>query len=81
MIEIRIAEKIRNRFSPRAYTDKRIEDETILTLLEATRWAASSGNSQPWRFIYARPDEPDKWNKLLECLTESNQEWVSKVPF
>ena len=81
MREIKIAEKIRSRFSPRAYTDKRVEDETILTLLEAARWAASSGNSQPWRFIYARPDEPEKWNKLLECLTESNQRWASKAPF
>ena len=80
MREIKIAEKIRNRFSPRAYTDRRVEDETILTLLEAARWAASSGNSQPWRFIYARPDEPEKWNKLLECLTESNQKWVSEAP-
>ncbi|MFA9392751.1 MAG: nitroreductase family protein [Prolixibacteraceae bacterium] len=81
MKEIQIAEKIKNRYSPRAYTNKKIEEETVLTLLEAVRWAASSGNSQPWRFIYATPDDPELWQKLLDCLAESNQRWAAKAPF
>lgn len=81
MGEIKISEKIRNRYSPRAYTAQRVSEESILKLLEAARWAASSGNSQPWRFIYAWPEQTEKWGKLFECLTESNKQWVSKAPF
>src|SRR5262249_49626444 len=42
------------RWSPRAFTDAPICERDLLTLLEAARWAPSSFNSQPWRFLYAR---------------------------
>ena len=44
------------RWSPRAFTDEPIAEPDLLTLLEAARWAPSSFNSQPWRFLYARRD-------------------------
>ena len=43
--------------------------------MEAGRWAASSYNSQPWRFVYARRDTPS-WSKLFNLLVEFNQGWV-----
>jgi len=42
------------RWSPRAFTDAPISERELLMLLEAVRWAPSSFNSQPWRFLYAR---------------------------
>jgi len=38
-----------NRWSPRAYTGADISEETVLSFIEAARWAPSSYNAQPWR--------------------------------
>jgi nitroreductase len=52
------------RWSPRAYTGEAMPEAELMTLLEAARWAPSSYNSQPWRFIYAIKGTPH-WEKLL----------------
>ena len=41
------------RWSPRAMSGAPITDAELMTMLEAARWAPSSYNSQPWRFLYA----------------------------
>ena len=46
------------RWSPRAFTGEPIPDAALMTLLEAARWAPSSYNAQPARFLYARRDTP-----------------------
>jgi nitroreductase len=51
-----IHEMFLNRWSPKAFTAQPITQEELLTMLEAARWAASSYNSQPWRFLYALRD-------------------------
>jgi nitroreductase len=51
-----------------------IGEQELLTLFEAARWAPSSGNSQPWRFLYARRDTPH-WQAFLDLLNERNREW------
>jgi len=43
---------ILNRWSPRSMTGE--DEHTIMNLFEAARWAPSSYNNQPWRFIYAK---------------------------
>ena len=53
-----IHEMFLNRWSPRAFTGEPITQEELLTMLEAARWAASSYNSQPWRFLYALRERP-----------------------
>ena len=63
------------RWSPRAFTGEEISEHTLRTMLEAARWAPSSYNSQPWRFIYARRDNAH-WDKFLGLLNEFNQSWV-----
>ena len=47
------------RWSPRAFDPQPIAEETLLSFLEAARWAPSAYNSQPWRFLYARRDTPN----------------------
>ncbi|MGB8766569.1 MAG: nitroreductase family protein, partial [Nitrososphaeraceae archaeon] len=44
---------ILNRWSPRSMTGETLNDDDIMSLFEAARWAPSSYNNQPWRFIYA----------------------------
>ncbi len=55
---------ILNRWSPRAMSGENITEEQLYTILEAGRWAQSSYNNQPWRFIYAFKDTP-YWGKII----------------
>ncbi len=67
---------IRNRRSIRKFKKQPVEDEKILLILEAARWAPSSGNLQNWRFIVVR--DPEKRKKLAEY--SFNQPWVAEAP-
>ncbi len=67
------------RWSPRAFLDKPVEKEKLVSMFEAARWSASGGNEQPWRFIVGlRPDVT--WLNIYATLNEGNQEWNSHVP-
>ena len=46
-----VHELLRRRWSPVAFSDRRVDPETIGSLLEAARWAPSAHNRQPWRFV------------------------------
>ena len=50
--------------------------EELMQLFEAARWASSSYNGQPWRFLYAEPHGAD-WQKFLGLLIEFNQKWCA----
>ncbi len=63
------------RWSPRAFTGEAIPEGELFSLIEAARWAPSSYNSQPWRFVYARRDTPH-WEPFLELLIEFNRSWA-----
>lgn len=72
-----IHELIENRWSPYKFLpDRIIPREDLLSLLEAARWAPSSYNEQPWRFIIAPKEQTDEFEKLLSCLVKANQEWA-----
>ena len=75
-----VHELIQKRWSPRAYSAQPVEEDTILTLFEAARWAASGGNEQPWRFIYATQQQAERFGKLAECLSENNRAWAAAAP-
>ncbi len=64
-----------DRWSPRAFTGEAIPQSVLFTLFEAARWAPSSYNSQPWRFLYATRDNAH-WDKFLGLLNEFNQSWA-----
>ena len=62
------------RWSPRAFTGEEIPVETLMTMFEAARWAPSSYNSQPWRFIWGRRGTAH-FETLLGLLTGPNPDW------
>ena len=66
------------RWSPRAFSDEKLDHKTVMTLLEAARWAPSSYNEQPWRIIFAASEKDRKI--FSECLMEGNRGWASKAP-
>src|ERR1700712_4554128 len=63
------------RWSPRAFTGEAIIDQELMRIFEAARWAPSSYNSQPWRFVYARRDTPH-WEPMLSLLNDFNRSWA-----
>jgi nitroreductase len=67
-----------DRWSPRAMTGEPIDERDLLLLFEAAHWAPSSGNSQPWRFLYARRDTAD-WALFFELLNEGNRTWCHRA--
>lgn len=77
-----INEILRNRWSPRAFDPtKRVSREDIMALCEAARWAPSSSNSQPWRYIvWDRFHNESAWKKGFECLDNFNNKWVQSAP-
>ena len=79
-IDFPISELIRRRRSVRAFTDHLVEQNKINSLFEATRWAPSSTNEQPWLYIYASKDQTELWNKLFDALNDSNKIWVKDAP-
>lgn len=66
------------RWSPRGFTDETISQEDLDTLFEAARWAPSSSNLQPWRFVYARRGGPG-FDTLLGTLVPFNQGWAARA--
>jgi nitroreductase len=70
---------IRRRWSPRAFSDRTPDVETLQSVLEAARWAASCFNEQPWRFIVAQRQVENEFGRLLACLNESNQIWAKNA--
>lgn len=66
---------ILNRWSPRSMTGEELDEDTIMSLFEAARWAPSSYNNQPWRFIYAKRNT-ESWQKIFDLLAEPNKVWA-----
>ncbi|ATE62447.1 nitroreductase family protein [Thauera sinica] len=66
------------RWSPRAFTGETIGESELLGLFEAARWAPSSNNSQPWRYVYARRDSA-AWPGFLDLLAERNRLWAQQA--
>jgi nitroreductase len=71
---------IRDRWSPRAYSEKSVSSGDLEILLEAARWAPSCSNEQPWRFIVARKEDQEGFAKILSVLDEGNQIWTKHAP-
>ena len=78
--EYPVSDLIKNRRSTRVYRNEPVPPEKIYSLFEATRWAPSSTNEQPWLYLYATRDQTELWEKLIEPLNDSNKIWVKDAP-
>jgi len=74
-----IDEILRRRYSPYAFDPRPVEDEKLVSCLEAVRWAASSFNEQPWRLILAKREDEAEFERALGCLVQANQTWAKNV--
>ncbi len=74
----KILNSIRNRYSPRDFLDKPIENEKINSILEAARLAPSGFNNQPWRYVLV--DKKSKNRKKLEHSLLPGNGWAKSAP-
>ena len=77
---IPLNEIIAKRWSSRAFSDQPVEAEKLRSVLEATRWAPSSRNEQPWAYLVATRDDLKQYDALSEVLMEANRAWAHKAP-
>lgn len=66
------------RHSPRAMSGETVSRQELMTIFEAARWAPSSRNEQPWRFLYAFRETSD-FDLFFSFLTEGNQIWCKNA--
>lgn len=67
-----------DRWSPRAYTGEDIPDSILMSCFEAARWAPSSTNQQPWRFIYAKRGS-ERWPVFVNAILERSRLWAQNA--
>jgi nitroreductase len=69
---------ILQRWSPRAMSGEMVAVDELMRLFEAARWAPSSFNEQPWRFVVGMKDS-ETWNVLFDTLVPFNQTWAANA--
>ncbi len=77
-VEHPIEDLLRRRWSPRAFAPKVVEREKLLQLFEAARWAPSSNNEQPWRYVIATADDSESLDAARGVLSPGNA-WATKA--
>ncbi len=76
--EHEVAEFIKNRWSPRAFSEQQISNKNLMQLLEAARWAPSANNEQPWLYLYAQKGT-EGFDKICESLSPGNIPWAKNA--
>jgi nitroreductase len=67
------------RWSPRSFSDRKVSPDDLAKVFEAARWAASSSNEQPWRFLVGTHGS-EAYKKIFDSLVPFNQMWAAKAP-
>lgn len=75
----RVMPEVLHRWSPRSFSDREVSGGDLRTIFEAVRWAASSFNEQPWRFLVGRRGDAT-YQKIFQSLGEFNQAWAGSAP-
>lgn len=73
-----LVEPVADRRSHRAFAERPLPDAVLASLFEAARWAPSSNNLQPWRFVLARAGTP-AFERLAGALRPGNA-WAKRAP-
>lgn len=70
---------VHHRWSPRSFADREVSPADLHKVFEAARWAASSYNEQPWRFIVSIRNSLT-YKKIFDTLIGFNQGWAASAP-
>ena len=75
-----ISELIARRWSPVSFDPRPVERDKLQSMFEAARWAPSSRNEQPWRYVVGVRGADETFDVLAACLTGRNREWAPLAP-
>lgn len=67
------------RWSARSFAGRDVSRADLRKIFEAARWAASSNNEQPWRFIVGTRNSMTH-QKIFESLVGFNKAWAGSAP-
>lgn len=70
---------VHQRWSARSFSDRDVSAADLARVFEAARWAASSSNEQPWRFIVGVRNSIIH-KKIASTLAGFNQQWAPAAP-
>lgn len=70
---------IHQRWSARAFADRDVPSQDLKRIFEAARWAPSSNNEQPWRYLLGERGT-ETHQRIAESLLGFNQAWAGKAP-
>ncbi len=70
---------IHERWSARSFDGREVSSSVLTKVFEAARWAASSNNEQPWRWVVGRRGD-GTWEKIYETLVGFNKTWAHRAP-
>jgi nitroreductase len=70
---------LHSRWSPRSFSDREVAPADLARVFEAARWAASSYNEQPWRFLVGTRNSLT-YKKIFDALAPFNQGWAGSAP-
>src|SRR5258708_26248408 len=73
--EFPVNDLIRDRWSPRAFSEKEISPADLRSLFEAARWAPSTSTEQPWAFVVATRHDHDTFEKALQPSLQFTDNW------
>jgi nitroreductase len=68
-----------SRWSPRSFAGRDVSPEDLKKVFEAARWAASSYNEQPWRYLVGTRGS-ETYKKIFSTLIGFNQGWAGSAP-
>lgn len=70
---------IKERWSPRSFSNQQPTMSMLRKVFEAARWAPSASNEQPWRFIVGLKGD-ETYQKIFSTLDSYNQLWAGTAP-
>ncbi|MGA9668094.1 MAG: nitroreductase family protein [Terracidiphilus sp.] len=70
---------LHQRWSPRSFANREVSPADLAKVFEAARWAASSHNEQPWRFLVGDRNSLT-YKKIFDSLVPFNQTWAVHAP-
>jgi nitroreductase len=70
---------IHRRWSARSFSEREVSPAELARVFEAARWAASSNNEQPWRFLTGVRGSAT-YQKIFSTLMGFNRNWAGSAP-
>lgn len=77
-LKAEIIDVLKDRFSPRVYSEEEVSSKDLDSMIEAARWSPSAMNNQPWFFYTVKKGSPS-FKILTNSLGDRNY-WAKKAP-